>query len=224
MSSPPARPAIRPVDEGDAPAIAALVSEALGDKYRPALGARAPAGIAALVRRDVREASGTRRWVAEIDGRIAGSVSLALGQETDTGFPGALAGAVGWPRAIRATLVLSILGHGCLDPGEAYIDELAVASWARRRGAGRALLETCAAEARAAGRERLTLWVTINNDAGRALYTTAGFREARRRRWLAGRLLFRAPGAIFMERRLAPRPSSARPPRPSADRLAPPRP
>ena len=45
----------------------------------------------------------------------------------------------------------------------------------------------------------------MTNDAALALYAAEGFREARRRRWFVGRLLFRAPGAIFMERVLGPR-------------------
>lgn len=211
MSRPPTRPAIRPAEGADAPAIARLVAEALGDKYRPALGRGAETAIAALVRRDVGAPGTMRRWVAEIDGRLAGVVSVALGGDVDTGFPATIAGAVGWPRAIRATLVLSVLAHGRLAPDEAYIDELAVDGWARRRGVARALLEACAEQARAADRRRLTLWVTINNEAGRALYDAAGFAEARRRRWLAGRLLFRAPGAILMERRLGPAPVRDRP-------------
>ncbi|MBJ7456267.1 MAG: GNAT family N-acetyltransferase [Thermoleophilia bacterium] len=206
MSTPPAPVAVRAAAEDDAEAVAALVAEALGDKYRPALGAGAQAAIAALVRRDVAGPGTNRRWVAEIDGRVAGSVTMSLGRDADEGFPAAVAEAVGWPRAIRATLVLSLLGHGQLDADEAYIDELAVADWARRRGVGRALLETCAVEAAEAGRRRLTLWVTVGNVAGRALYARAGFGERRRRRVLAGRLLFRAPGAILMERRLAPAP------------------
>ena len=204
MQPAPSRPAIRPAQEPDAPRIAQLATEALGAKYRPALGAAAVPAVTALVLRDLRERPGTRRWVAEVDGRVAGTVSLALGREADAGFPGAVAAAVGWPRAIWATLVLGILGHGRLDADEAYVDELAVASWARRRGAGRALIEACAAHARQVGRRRLTLWVTIDNDGARALYADAGFRETRRRRWVAGRVLFRSPGAILMERRLAP--------------------
>lgn len=212
MNRPTARSAIRPAGEADAPAIARLVAEALGDKYRPALGARAEDAIAALVRRDVREPQTMRRWVAEVDGRLAGVVSVSIGGDVDATFPRTIADAVGWPRAIRATLVLGLLAHGRLAPDEAYIDELAVDAWARRRGVARALLETCADQARAAGRRRLTLWVTIDNDAGRGLYAAAGFAEARRRRWLTGRLLFKAPGAILMERVLAPEAVRDRPP------------
>lgn len=201
-----APPAIRPAVVDDAPEIAAIATTALADKYGPALGGCAPAAVAALVRRDLVAVPDTRRWVAEIDGRLAGTVSMALGHDPDTGLPAALAAAIGWPRAVRAVLVLGVLGHGSLAPDEAYIDELAVADWARRRGAARALIETCAAQAAAAGRARLTLWVTIDNAAARALYASAGFREARRRRWLVGRVLFGAPGAILMERALAPAP------------------
>lgn len=204
MSTPPAPAGVRAATEDDAEAVAALVAEALGDKYRPALGTGAEAAIATLLRRDLANPGANRRWVAEIDGRVAGSVTMSLGRDPDEGFPAAVAEAVGWPRAIRATLVFSLLGHGRLDADEAYIDELAVATWARRRGVGRALLETCAAEAAEAGRRRLTLWVTVGNDAGRALYARAGFGERRRRRLLAGRLLFGAPGAILMERPLVP--------------------
>jgi ribosomal protein S18 acetylase RimI-like enzyme len=45
--------------------------------------------------------------------------------------------------------------------------------------------------------------VTTNNGPALALYRGAGFHPARRRRWLLGRLLFRAPGALYMEKRLS---------------------
>lgn len=202
MPRPRSEATIRRIDPDDATAVAELVLRALGDKYRPALGRRATAGIVALVRRDIAHIPDTCRWVAEIDGRVAGSVTLVLAHDVATDVPRALADAVGWPGAVRATIVLAILGHGRLGDDEAYIDELAVDDWARRRGVAQALLDTCATAARSAGRRRLTLWVTINNDGARRLYERAGFREVRRRRWIAGRLLFRAPGAIFMERRL----------------------
>ncbi len=208
---------IRPAEGDDALAIAQLAAMALEDKYRPALGRRAVAGIAALVRRDLATTTGTRRWAAEIDGRLAGSVSLVLGRQVEAGFLGALAHAIGWPWAIRGTLVLGLLGHSRIAADEAYVDELAVADWARRRGVARALLEACQATAEAEGCARLTLWVSINYEAARSLYADAGFREVRRRRWPAGRLLFRAPGAIFMERWWEP-PRAAPAPLVSEDR------
>lgn len=205
MRASPSRLVIRPAEVGDAEAIGEIIAEALRDKYAPALGEAALRGIAALARWEIADVPSSRHWVAEIDGRVAGVVHLAVGMEGFRGFCGALAEEVGWPRALRATLVLSTLSHGDLTPDEAYVEELAVAPWARRRGAARALLAECEAEARRRGRGRLTLWVTITNDAARSLYVGAGFRETRRRRWIIGRLLFRAPGAIFMERELEPR-------------------
>ena len=48
----------------------------------------------------------------------------------------ALIRAVGPWTALRAVVVLSLLAHEGIRPDEAYLDELAVASWARRRGVG----------------------------------------------------------------------------------------
>lgn len=195
---------VRPAGVDDADAVAAVVHDALRDKYAPALGGAALRGIAALARWEIEEVPSSSHWIAEIDGRLAGVVHLAVGPGGVQGFCGALAREVGWPRAVRATLVLSLLAPTDLAADEAYVEELAVAGWARRRGVARALLATCEREARRLGRSRLTLWVTTTNDAALPLYASAGFRETRRRRWLVGRLLFGAPGAVLMERELSP--------------------
>lgn len=204
MSASPPGIVLRPARAADAPAVAAIVADALRDKYRPALGDAAERAAAALLLRDLREAPGSRHLVAELDGRIAGAAHVMFEDDAGLGALRALAAAVGWPGALRAVLVFSVLAHGRIAPDEAYIDELAVATWARRRGVARALLSRCEHEARSRGRTRLTLLVTMTNEAALPLYTSSGFRERRRIRWLAGRLLFRAPGAILMERRLAP--------------------
>jgi ribosomal protein S18 acetylase RimI-like enzyme len=203
MGTPPP-PAVRRAREDDAPAIAAVVVEALSDKYGPALGRAALRGVEGLVRRDVREGRGSRYWVAEVEGRVAGGVHLVLADESGTGALRALAESVGWLLALRAVAVFSLLGGGRVARDEGYIDELGVAGWARRRGVASALLSACEAEARRVGKRRLTLWVTADNSAARPLYERHGFREARRRRWLIGRLVFGAPGAIFMELSLPP--------------------
>lgn len=197
-------PLVRRAREDDAPAIAAVVVEALADKYGPALGRAAEAGVEGLVRRDIREGAGSRYWVAEVEGRVAGGVHLVLADPRGTGALRALAESVGWARALRAVAVFSLLGGGRVERDEGYIDELGVAEWARRRGVARALLSACEREARRVGKRRLTLWVTSDNRAARPLYEGYGFREARRRRWLVGRLVFGAPGAIFMEMSLPP--------------------
>ena len=148
--------------------------------------------------------TGSRHLVAELDGRIAGAVHLVTGGGPPTGMTTTLVRAVGWWTALRAILVLSLLAHEGIRPRRGLPRR------ARRRGLGpaprrgRALLEACVREGRRAGRRRLTLWVTTDNAPARALYAAAGFEETRRRRMLAGRLVFRAPGASLMARPLAP--------------------
>lgn len=195
---------VRDARADDADAVAAIVADGLAAKYRPALGDAAARGIAALVRHDLEAGSGSRHLVAELDGRIAGAVHLVIGGAPPPGMTATLVRAVGPWTALRAIVVLSLLAHEGVRSDEAYLDELAVAPWARRRGVGRALLEACVREGRRAGRRRLTLWVTTDNAPARALYAAAGFEETRRRRLLAGRLVFRTPGASLMARPLAP--------------------
>jgi ribosomal protein S18 acetylase RimI-like enzyme len=194
----PTEPEVRPARPADATAVGALLAEALASKYRPALGDHAARGIAALLLDDLDGTGSSRHWVAEIDGRAAGVVRLVLADEPGVGYLRALAGELGWWRALRATAVLSMLGQGRVGPDEAYIDELAVADWARRRGVARALMRRCEQEAVDAGRTRLTLWVTDDNAAARTLYADAGFRVVRRRRWIVARWVFGSPGASFM--------------------------
>jgi ribosomal protein S18 acetylase RimI-like enzyme len=204
MDAATSTPVVRPAREEDAADLAGVITLALGDKYRPALGRAAARAATALVRRDIGLGGASRYLVGELDGRLAGGVRLVLASDSDQGYRQAMAREIGWLRTVRAATVFGLLGEGRLSDDEGYIDELAVAEWARRRGVARALLEACEREARRAGKRRLTLWVTMNNGAARTLYEVAGFRDARRRRWLVGRLLFRAPGAVFMEKRLPP--------------------
>jgi [ribosomal protein S18]-alanine N-acetyltransferase len=65
--------------------------------------------------------------------------------------------------------------------GEAEILTLCVTPAARRRGAGRALVEATAAEARGRGANDLFLEVAEDNVAARALYLALGFAQAGRR-------------------------------------------
>ncbi len=206
MPADPTVPLVRPARPGDADAVAALTAEALAAKYRPAFGRHAERGIAALLLSDVDGGGTSHHWVAELDGRVAGAVHLVLEEDAGLDYLRAVRSAIGAWRALRAVMVLSLLGHGRIQPEEAYIDELAVAAWARRRGVARALLRRCEEEAAAAGRTRLTLWVTLDNAPALRLYATAGFMERRRRRWITGRLVFGSPGAAFMARELPRRP------------------
>lgn len=200
-TAPAAQPRIRRATAADADPIAAVLTVALADKYRPALGRHAPRAVSALVRADVRSPA-AGYFVAEWDGELVGVAHLTLDESSGAGLLAAIAREVGWPRALRAAAVLMLLGGGRHGPDAGYVDELAVAAQARRRGAARALLAACEEASRRAGRRRLTLWVTANNEPALALYRDGGFVQVRRRRWLLGRLLFRAPGALYMEKRI----------------------
>lgn len=196
---------MRAATAADAPTFARIVVEALHTKYRPALGRAAVDGAAALVAAGIRRNAASHHMVADIDGRTAGVVHLSLGPSGDhPPLTDALVDAVGRWRALRAVLVLGLLGARAIAADTAHIDELAVAPWARRRGVARSLLGACAALAQAAGKSRLTLMVTADNASARALYEAEGFVAVRRRRWLLARLVFGAPGALIMERRLPP--------------------
>jgi len=195
--------AVRPAVAEDAPAIARVLTEALDEKFRPAFGARAARAMTAVVRRDLQRQR-LSYWVAERDRCVVGAVHLATEQRAEGGFVAGVASELGWFAAMRAAAVFSLLAHSSLAPDEAYVEELAVEASARRLGAARALLAACETQARQRGKQRLTLWVTVNNDPAIALYSRYGFRVRRRRRTLVlGRLLFRAPGALYMEKPLA---------------------
>lgn len=201
----PGTHAVRPATAADASTFAHIVVEALYTKYRPALGRAAVDGAAALVAAGIRRNAASRHMVADVDGRTAGVVHLSLGPSGDhVSLTDALVDAVGRWRTLRAVLVLGLLGADVIAADTGYIDELAVAPWARRRGVARSLLSACASVARDAGKSRLTLMVTTDNASARALYEAEGFVAVRRRRWVLARMVFRAPGALFMERQLPP--------------------
>ena len=61
------------------------------------------------------------------------------------------------------------------DPREAGLWSLWVAPAARRRGAGRALVEAATAWAAERGAVRLAVWVAAGNHPARAFFAAAGF-------------------------------------------------
>jgi ribosomal protein S18 acetylase RimI-like enzyme len=64
-----------------------------------------------------------------------------------------------------------------LAPDEAHVRMLGVHPDARGRGVARALMDACFAQARAAGRSRLTLNTTERMKAAKAMYERMGFRR-----------------------------------------------
>lgn len=183
----------------DLDALAQIGAAAFHDKYRPAFGRDAAAGARALAGALIGHPD-ARILVAELDGRVAGAVQLLLGPGPADGAMGrAVEQAVGPLAALRASLVLGLLRPPEVPADRAYLDGLAVAPWARRRGVARALLDECAALARSAGLRGVLLLVTEDNRAARDLYEGAGLRVVERRRWWLARAVFRSPGAVVME-------------------------
>ena len=95
--------------------------------------------------------------VAVTDGRVIGSASL----ETEE----------------------ASLGDDPIEPGTANVRMLGVDPEARGRGAGRALLGACIAEARRRGKRAVTLHTTEDMHAALALYVSAGFVRDPGRDW-----------------------------------------
>jgi ribosomal protein S18 acetylase RimI-like enzyme len=193
---------IRQARYADAAAVGALLASALAPKYRPTLGPRAAEALTRIIAHELR-ASMHGYWVAERDATVIGAAHLATAEDQPaSGVARRLAQVVGWTRTLWALGALSILAHGPLDEDEAYVGELAVATDARRQGVGLMLMHHLDAQAAARGKSRVTLWVTDDNEAARALYEGLGFTEHTDRRWRVGRLIFKSRGAILMEKHL----------------------
>jgi len=199
----PAATQIRHAEYADAAAVGSLLAIALAPKYRPTLGRGAAEALTRIIGHELRTPS-HGYWVAERDATVIGAVHLATAEDAPpSGVAHRLAQVIGWTRALWALTALSILAHGPLDQDEAYVGELAVASDVRRQGVGVMLMRHLDAQAEARGKSRITLWVTDDNDAARALYTGLGFTEHAGRRWHLGRLIFGSRGAILMEKQVS---------------------
>lgn len=196
-------PVVRTARPDDVPALTGVLMEALGIKYRPAFGPRARPALAGLIGDEIA-AGGTGYLVAVADGEVVGAAHLAVAEEPGPGRVGArLADSVGRARAAWALAVLSLLAHGPLADDEAYIGELGVVAAARRAGVATRMLQEIERRAAHLGKRRMTLWVTTENAAARALYARQGFREVRHRRWLFGGPLFGSHGALLMEKEVS---------------------
>jgi ribosomal protein S18 acetylase RimI-like enzyme len=193
---------IRPADAADAAALGRLLADALAAKYRPTLGRRAADALTRVIADDLTR-PGHGYWVAASGGRVVGAAHLSLAEDAQTsGTARRLADVVGWPRTVWALGALSVLAHGPLASDEAYVGEVAVLPEARRQGIAARLMDRMGDIARERGKTRMTLWVTDDNVAARALYARLGFSERAARRWRLGRLVFGSPGARLLEKPL----------------------
>ena len=118
--------------------------------------------------------------VVEVDGRIVAAMAafpLAEGRDRSRAFLRITLRRLPVWRWWSALRVFSSGGPAAARDDSLYIDSLATAPGMRRRGAARALLDDAEQEAHALGLRAVTLDTTIDNDAARALYASAGFDE-----------------------------------------------
>jgi ribosomal protein S18 acetylase RimI-like enzyme len=177
--------AVRRAAPSDRAAVAALLHLSAVGMYDAYAGGRRRA--LALIERafDARSANAHSAdviWVAELDGRVAGAMAAFDVEESPRRARAFLRLTLRsvppwqWPR----TLWLYWLGGRASPSPPArsfYVDALATAPRARRRGVATALLASAEREAAAREAPCVALDTMLDNDAARALYASAGFEE-----------------------------------------------
>jgi len=175
---------VRPFRSEDARAAAALLYESAGglyDRYAgsPRLARRA---LARALEHDDTTASPDVVWVAELDGRVAGAMAampVDWWAMRSRGFLSVTLRAIPpwrWPAALWLYRTGSRAAPA-LPANSLYVDSLATATHARRRGVARALLAEADRQAGSRGLPRVALDTFADNHAARALYRGAGYRE-----------------------------------------------
>ena len=175
---------VRPFRSEDARAAAALLYESAGglyDRYAgsPRLARRA---LARALEHDDTTASPDVVWVAELDGCVAGAMAampVDWWAERSREFLSVTLPAIPpwrWPVALWLYRT-GARAAPALPANSLYVDSLATAAHARRRGVARALLAEADRQARNRGLPRVALDAFADNHAARALYRGAGYRE-----------------------------------------------
>jgi len=175
---------VRPFRSEDARAAAALLYESAGglyDRYAgsPRLARRA---LSRALERDDTTASHDVVWVAELDGRVAGAMAampVDWWATRSREFLSVTLRAIPpwrWPTALWLYRT-GARAAPALPTDSLYVDSLATAAHARRRGVARALLAEADRQAGTRGLRRVALDAFADNHAARALYRGAGYRE-----------------------------------------------
>jgi GNAT superfamily N-acetyltransferase len=171
------RPA-RPDDDDDAARLLLPCSPA---RYVFLAGgeARALGFVLAAMPRRGNDMSREAIYVAEIDGRVAGAISVFPADERHLRRRRLLLLALTrrppwhWPRLIRGSLA-SLKPQPGLPPRALLIEALATDERFRRRGVARALLGTAVDQCRSSGLEGITVSTHEANEPARALYERVG--------------------------------------------------
>lgn len=153
-----------------------IIAAAFPDKFRPAFGdddARNARILAELPARG-------RPWVVCVGDEVAGVCYLSRGREPEQWWETwrVLRRHLGWWPALRALLLLGLLGHSGEPSHVMALDTLAVHPRWQGCGLGTLLVRQAIAEAKAAGCRELALWVVASNERARRLYRRLGLRES----------------------------------------------
>lgn len=174
-------------NETDLPAAAELYDDAFGVKLGIAIPDRGQ-------RLSVLEHGFVPRFcfVAQMDGKLVGLAGFKMEAGSFTGGLGAqsLRKQLGWPKSIRAMIVLSLFERSHTD-GELLMDGIAVSREHRGEGIGSELIRHLKAHAKAEGYKTLRLDVINTNPAARKLYERLGFKPTKTQhfrylKWLLG--------------------------------------
>jgi ribosomal protein S18 acetylase RimI-like enzyme len=176
------RPLIRPAREGEGSAAAPLLYLTSPGGFMLFGGGRRGGLrlIESVFRMTGTDNSHEVVWLAELDGRVVGAMALFPAAEGDERRRRFLRAALRrrppwrWPRIAR--VAREGLRRSPKPPDDSlYIDALATAENARRRGVAVALLEEAERLARERGLGALALDTTESNAPARALYEKLGF-------------------------------------------------
>jgi ribosomal protein S18 acetylase RimI-like enzyme len=184
MDVPATAVTVRPFRGEDAGAAVPLLYESargLYDRYAgsPGLARRA---LTRALARDHTTASADVVWVADLDGTVAGAMAAMPAEwwaPRSRAFLSVTLRAIPpwrWPAALWLYRT-GARAAPALPANSLYVDSLATASHARRRGVARALLAEADRQARARGLPRVALDAFADNHPARALYLSAGFNE-----------------------------------------------
>jgi len=180
-ATPASEPVVRRAEAGDEEDAVALLLASGGLVYPRFAGSSEAAKriLRAAYRRPGNTASAEIVAVAEVEGRVAGAIAAFPVIEGSARARRYLTLAFAhmapwrWWRALRVFGAL----RSTPPPHAFYVDAVAVAEFARRRGVASALLARADADARDRGCTHVALETELENDAARALYGGAGFEE-----------------------------------------------
>lgn len=184
IGQPGAQATVRRFRVSDSRAATALLYESSGGTYDRYAGSSklAKRAIARALEQPGTTASADVVWVAELGGRVAGTMAA---MPFDEWTPRAQAFLSATLRSIPpwrwrgALWIYRASGRTAPEPpaGCLYVDSLATRGADRRRGIARALLAAAEDQARAQDLDAIALDTWAENKAARALYLGAGFEE-----------------------------------------------